>query len=157
MDTHIHTLLAWTAKSQIDHARSNRWYVIGGVLCGLMIVYGIVTGAYTEAVVFLLLPGAFYLIRNQSHTAHDAQITDAGFIYDGTLTPWSELKEFWILRGSNYYELHIDPVSTLKPEIVIQTGDIDPILIRDTLLEFVAPAVGKKERIVDALIRFCKL
>jgi hypothetical protein len=157
MDTHPHTLLSWTAKAKVDHQRGSLWYMIGGGLCGFMIVYSILSGAYTEAVVFLLLPGALMLIRHASHKTHTAAITDAGFLFDQKLTPWSDLDEFWILRGTDYFELHLSHKSTLRSDIVIHTGTQDPMQIRDLLLTYVAPGIGKKERIVDALIRFCKL
>ncbi|MEQ1849434.1 MAG: hypothetical protein ABL890_02490 [Candidatus Peribacteraceae bacterium] len=157
MDTHPHTLLSWTAKAKVDHERGNLWYVIGGGFCGFMIVYSILTAAYTQVIVFLLLPGALMIIRRASHKEHTAAITDAGFMLDGALTPWNDLDEFWILRGSDYFELHISQKNSLKGDILIQTGSEDPMQVRDLLLTYVKPGIGKKERIVDALIRFCKL
>lgn len=157
MNTHTQPILSWHAKSKVDHSRGTLWYVIGGALSGVMIVYGVLAGQYMVTVVFLLLPAAYYLARKQDHRIHEVHVREDGFELDGRLTPWGECKEFWILQGPGYFELHIAPVRQFAPEIIVQTGETDPYLVRDTLLGFVKPGVGKRERILDALLRFTKL
>jgi hypothetical protein len=96
-------------------------------------------------------------VRHQTHDTHKADILTTGFQLDNTLSPWEDLKEFWILQGRGYYELHIAPKNTRKADIVIQTGEKDPFVVRDMLLQFIPQTAGKREKILDAIIRFCKL
>jgi len=157
MDTHTTPKLSWKAKSQVDHNRGGTWYIISGIFFGFMVMYGIVFGEYTVAVVFLLIPGVFYLVRNEAHREHEVRILEEGCEFDGVLTPWNQLKEFWILKGPGYYELHITPINNFSRDTIVQTGEIDPLTVRDTLLQFLPQATGKREKILDAIIRFCKL
>lgn len=157
MDTQTNTLLSWSAKAKVDHARGGVWFVASGIFCGLMVMYGVLSGSYMVAVIFVLLPVAFHFVRNENHQTHSANIQEQGFEFDGALVPWDELQEFWILQGKGYYELHVAFKKNRKGEIVIQTGANDPMVVRDTLAQFIPQTTGKREKILDAIIRFCKL
>lgn len=88
---------------------------------------------------------------------HHIRIREIGLQFDEKLYSWGECKEFWILQGPDYYELHISSKKQMKGDVVVMTGDIDPFLIRDTLAKFLPQVAHQKERLLDAIIRFCKL
>lgn len=157
METNTNTLLTWEAKAKVDHKRGGVWFIASGIFCGIMVMYGVLSGSYTAAVIFVLLPVAFHFVRNQGHRTHSANIQEQGFEFDGVLTPWDELQEFWILQGKDYYELHVAYKKNRQAEIVVQTGALDPYEIRDALARFIPQTNGKREKILDAIIRFCKL
>ena len=157
METNTKTLLEWQATARPDQERSEKWYVAAGSCCALMIAYGILTGAYSLSIIFAFIPGLYYLLRNQSHKQHEIRILETGIDFDGRLSVWGDLKEFWILEGPGYYELHVAPVKQMKGDIVILTGDKDPYLVRDTVALFLPQIAHRKERLLDAIIRFCKL
>jgi hypothetical protein len=77
--------------------------------------------------------------------------------YDDAFFSWSECEEFWILRSPDYYELHITLKNRLKSDLIIQTGEADPYTLRDTLSQYLPQTIKKREKILDAIIRFCKL
>lgn len=158
MQTNTNTiLLEWEAPSRPDHDRSPRWYITGGSSCGLMALYGIVTGTWSMALVFAFIPALYYLIRNTSHRNHVIRLRELGVEFDGRLTPWGELKEFWILSGPAYHELHIAPVKKSRAELVIQTGDIDPYALCELLGQYMPQIVDRQEHLLDAIIRALKI
>jgi hypothetical protein len=157
MQTNTNTLLEWQAPTRSDRVRSDQWYAIGGALCAVMIAYGILSGSWSLSLIFALVPALYYVLRNKSHSKHTIRLKETGIEYDGRLTPWAEWKEFWILEGTDYYELHIAAVRTTRSELVIQTGEIDPYAIRDALGQYIPQIAHQKERLLDAIIRFCKL
>ncbi len=159
METNTHPLpiLEWQAPIKVRHERTEKWYVVTAVCCALMIVYGILSGAWTMSLVFGMLAGLFYLTHKQNPHLHTISILDTGVFFGGRLYIWSECKQFWILRAETYHELHIEMKRSLVPDIVIQTGTMDPYVVRDTLAEFITPIEHRKEKILDAIIRFCKL
>lgn len=156
MNTNTNLLLEWHAPSRPDHVRSDKWYVVTGCLCAVVIAYGVLTAAWGLSLTFALLPALYYLIRNQGHRKHHIRIFEIGIEWDGRLIPWSDWKHFWILEGPGYHELHIEPMKR-GTELVVQTGDLDPFLVRDVLGVFLPQIGHQRERILDALIRFCKL
>ena len=158
MQTHTpDILLSWKAPEKTAHQRSERWYVIGSCITATMIVYGILSGTWSMSISFALLAGLFFLIRNEEPPVHEIALLDIGIRFNGQLHSWSEWKQFWILQGKDYHELHIETKKRLRPDLVIQTGDIDPYQLRDVLSQYIPQTDEQKERILDAIIRFCKL
>lgn len=150
-------LLQWSAPVRTNPVRSEKWYLTGGLLCATLVTYGILTAAWSLSLVFAFVPALYFLSRNQDHKDHSIQLLEDGIEFDGVFRPYSDFREFWILQGPGYYELHIAPVKQWKPEIVIQTGVEDPFHVRDVLGAFLPQIAHQKERILDAFIRFCKL
>lgn len=157
MNTNTEPILQWSAPMKVTHERSDRWYLIGGLLCMSAIVYGIISGSFSLSVTFAMIAGLYYLVRNEKHPDHAIRINAMGVELDGNFHSWGDFKEFWILQGDTYYELHISTTKFLRPDIIIQTGNIDPHVIRDAIAQFLPMTDQKKERLLDAFIRFCKL
>ncbi len=157
METKTQSLLEWQASARPDHERSEKWYIGAGICCILMIGYGILSSAWALSFIFAMIPALYFILRNQSHKQHTIRIRDIGIEFDEKLLSWGELKEFWILRGSGYHELHIAAKKQMKSDIVVMTGEIDPYRIRDTIGAFLPQVDHRKERLLDAIIRFCKL
>ena len=150
-------LLEWQAPSKLTHERSPRWYVGMSIASATIIAYGILSDAWSLSLTIALLAGLFFLIRNEEHKAHTIRILDIGIQFDEKMHIWSECTHFWILQGTNYHELHIERKRRLSGDIVIQTADIDPYVIRDLLSKYIPQIAHQKEKILDAIIRYCKL
>ncbi len=158
MDTNTNPpLLEWTAPAKVVHERSEKWYLVAGLLCAIMIIYGILIGAWSLSICVAMIAGLSFLIRNEGAHVHRIRILDIGIEFDGKPSIWSDWKHFWILRGEGYHELHIESRKPLTPDLVIQTGEIDPYAIRDQLSQYLVQIDHQKEKILDAIIRFCKL
>ena len=158
MHTDLHTpIIEWQAPSRITHKRTQGWYMSASIVTLAMIVYGILTGAWSFSVTIAILAGLFYLIRNEPHALHTIRILPLGIEFDGITHGWNEWKDFWMLASPDHCELHVEPVKYLKHELIIHTGNVNPLLIRDTLSQFLPQNPQKKERLLDAIIRFCKL
>ena len=156
-NTHTQILIEWQAAAKVNHVRSEKWYVVNGLLCATLVAYGVLSGSWALSITFGMIAGLYFLTRNDEHKAHVIRIFEYGIEFDGTLHSWSEWENFWILRADNYYELHMAPVKPLRPELVVQTGDADPFVVRDIIAQYVPQIGHQKERVVDAFIRFCKL
>lgn len=157
MNTNTDIFLQWQAAAHPEHERSPRWYLFGGALCAVMAVYGLLSATWGMTIVFAMIPALYYLVRNQSHMKHDIQITNVGIVFDGRTFLWGELSEFWILAGPGYHELHIAQKKKTRADIVIQTGNIDPYAIIDLLSQVLPQVADRRERILDAIIRYCKI
>jgi hypothetical protein len=150
-------LLGWQATSIPVHERSNRWYAISGTILLLGIGYGILSGAWSFSIVLLLCGAMYFLLRNHVPQTKSILIAREGVILDGDFTRYEDLAQFWIIETPHYHELHIASRSRRRGEIVIQTGETAPAVIRATLGQFLEEAKEKRESLIDILIRLCKL
>lgn len=150
-------LLEWQAPSRISHDRGPGWYVAASVVTLGLIVYGVLSGSWLFAITIGILAGLFYLVRNEAHPIHTVRILELGLEFDGKLHPWNEWKEFWMLSGPKHCEVHLEFRKGFRPNLVVHTATMDPLVVRDVLAHFLPQNPNKRERLLDTIIRICKL
>lgn len=150
-------LLSWTAPSHHNYERSPRWYVLGGILVLCTAAYGILTGAWSVTLVSLLLGGVYFLTRREATALKEIRIETDGVQFQDSFTPWAQCKDFWLVTTPLFAELHIVRKGTVKGDVRIQTGTIDPLVIRSTVSQFLPMRPDQREHLFDAIIRLCKL
>lgn len=74
---------------------------------------------------------------------------------EGDYTEWMHCNGYWILRGPDYAELHIEKKDGTS--VKIQTGDVSPFTIHDILSPLTEELEDRRERLLDIIIRICKL
>ena len=150
-------ILRWEATRNPAHVRSTRWYLIGGVFVLSCAVYGILTGQWSFTVVMILLAGMYVLTRHTAETNVSIAITQDGVICRNEFTSWKDCMDFWMLQGHDYVELHIAKRKRWGGDIVVLTGNNNPQLIRSTIGQYLPERSGQTERLLDTIIRICKL
>ena len=104
-------------------------------------------------------------MRNTAPRKITIRITAIGVQVEENVTPWNQLKDFWILLGPDYSELHFAPQGMAQRELKVFIRDPqttaenapDPGMIRETLLQFLPERPGMQERFLDSLARILKL
>ena len=150
-------LLEWQSLDSHPHNRSPRWYMIGGIFIIAFAVYGLLDESWTTVLVALLMGGMYFFMRNMKPEFMNVRIDGLGIVVAGKRSPWSSLKEFWILTNEEHAELHISRTSAFYPEITIFIQDTDPAAVRETLLRFIPERKGMNERFLDYVTRILKL
>ena len=150
-------LLEWTAPSHFNHERSHRWYLISAVLVIGIAAYALLTGAWSVAVVTLLLGGVYFLTRREPTALKYVAIERDGMQFEGTFLQWSQCKEFWLVQTPLFTTLTITRKTGFPRLFSVQTGNIDPTVIRSTLSQFLPMKADQRETLLDVIIRICKL
>ncbi len=152
------TILEWTAHSTPEHDRSPRWYLMGSMLVLAFAAYGIVSADWTLTVLTLLLGGTYFLVRRAPATMATIAIQDKGFLFNGTFVSWGDCSGFWMIHTPGWTELHIrSNRGVIKRDYIVQTADIDPNAISAILSHFLQQRSDQRERLIDRIIRLCKL
>lgn len=151
------TLLTWTAPAIADRKRGPTWYLVAGILCAGAVAYGVISGAWSLSVTAGMLAGLTLITKDLRPHSRKVAIDPRGIAIDEAFLPWNELHEFWILMGSGRSELHISRATHWKPDLVLHLGEVDPYSVRDTLGQFLPQNPRAKEKLLDTIIRFCKL
>ncbi|TSC58244.1 MAG: hypothetical protein Greene041619_675 [Candidatus Peregrinibacteria bacterium Greene0416_19] len=140
------------------HERAGHWYLFAGAALIAALLYGAITGAWTFAIVALLIAALYWLLRRSPPVTKVISIAAAGYTFDGGFTAWNDCEGFWIVRTPAYAELHIRRKTPgWNREVSIQTGDIDMARIRAQLSQFLEEQTDRKEYLIDRIIRLCKL
>jgi len=128
----------------------------GLVVIGLM-AYAIITLAWTFLVVIVLAAIVYGLVHHKPHPQHTVSIMEKGIRWNKRMVPWEDCEGFWMLQGPGYVELHIEVKKGLSRHLTVQTGTNDPLQIHGLLSQFMPFLADRRENILDAILRICKL
>lgn len=148
-------ILTWTAKEHVEHKRTIVWYICAALFIGLCIAYSIWTQAWTFTFLTIVLSVLYFTLHKKEFPLKTIRLWRSGFAIGDTYNEWGECKGYWIVKGPDYYELHIE--KNIGAEVKIQTGEIDPYLLHGLLPNLLPQLEGRKESTLDTIIRICKL
>lgn len=149
-------IVSWEAPSANHHIRSERWYVIAGITALAMAVYGIVTGAWTFTVVILLCGAMYVLLRGHTPATRVISLYEHGVRYERTFIRWQDIAGFWFVHAHDFTELHLAK-KTDDDEIMIHVKGIELQELHTLLSHFTPELTDKHEKLLDVIIRLCKL
>lgn len=150
-------LLSWSAPSIRVHKRSHQWYKVGGIIVIVGAAYGILFGSWTLSLILLLTGGMYYLLRGAAAPSKLISCTKEGVVFEDSFTRWEDLEGFWMIHTPEFSELHLTPKEKTRTPIVIQTGTIDPLMIKSIIGQFIPEQTEKVESLLDVLARILKL
>ncbi|MBT4153233.1 MAG: hypothetical protein HOE53_01135 [Candidatus Magasanikbacteria bacterium] len=127
----------WTTKEYEQPARKTRWFVVMGIISGILIFYGLVKGNFLFSLIIMLFFIVLFLQSHQKPPLVGFAITPIGVVVGNRLYEYAELKQFYIIYQPPQVEmLYIETTGISRPMLRIPLMDQDPIEIRDTLLQF---------------------
>lgn len=138
-------LFQWTIKEYEDHERGKRWYVVMTILGLLLIAFGLLSGNFLFSLIIILFAIILYLQSHQSAPEVLISITDLGVLIGSRLYQYSELESFYIIyEPPQVKSLFFETNSWYRPRIQISLERMNPLEIRDTLLEFLDEDLEKE-------------
>lgn len=150
-------LLSWTAPERPPHARGLKWYLAASSVVALLLIHAVWTGAWTFVVVLVLLAVVYGLLHGKPPLTHTVSIAEQGLTWDKKVIPWGELSGFWMLQGPGYIEVHIERKRRGSDRFIVQTGECAPVEIANALSRFLPSFPDRREKLLDYIIRICKL
>ncbi len=149
--------LRWEAPRHAAHERGVWWYGIGSSIVLCTSIYGILSGAWTLALVSILCGALYFLVRDHRLPDSTCVLTQLGVELDGVFMPWSSLKGFWFLQTPTFTEIRFTPKTPHAAIRNIQIGQQSPNDIRAFLSGVATELTEEKEGILDTFSRFAKL
>lgn len=149
-------LIGWEAPASPDIERSAQWYAIAGVLAISFVAYGIVIHSITTVTVAVLMIGVYVLTHAKPGKKIAVEIREDGIAIDGVAHSWTEYKNFWILQGDGYSELHLAG-QRKNQHFKVLIARIDPGLLASILVHYIPQNPDARENIFDFILRVCKI
>lgn len=158
MNTHIPTeepILEWKAPQHLHHERTRSWYIFAALFVTGCLVYSVYTTAWTFTLVLVIMTGLYLHVHEEAPAEKHMRIWKNGYALGDKFVTWTACDGYWMLKGKGYFELHIEKKNGYETKI--QIGENDPYKIHDTIALFTPELPDRKERILDTIIRICKL
>ena len=150
-------LLEWTAPTHPTHVRTWRWYAIAGTVVALLLVFSAWTGAWSFALVTVILSAVLLFSQHRGPANKIIQIYENGFRIDRQFTPWGQCTGFWLLQGQDYVELHIERAQKYNNHVRILTGSVDYRDVYTVLANFIPLLEERQESVLDNFARSLKI
>lgn len=145
------TLLAWKALSFVKTPKSNAWYIVVFVILVSLVALGLFTDNFPLAILAILIGLILYLFEKKDPQAFRFAVTVEGIVAQNRLYKFSALENFWIFyQPGGKKELSLKSSKAFIPYITIPLGDVDPVLLRKVLVEFL-PEVEHDDVALDSL------
>ncbi|MEK7576575.1 MAG: hypothetical protein AAB482_02665 [Patescibacteria group bacterium] len=146
--------IAWKAPEYVYYKKSPDWYWSLGILGAALIGVALWQNNFLFALITLVGTFAIALYAVRKPRTIEIKISIKGVEIDNTLYPYESLKSFWIFyRPGGVKELSLMSEKMFMPRIAIPIGDIDPVELRDLLIQSI-PETAQEESFADAIARW---
>jgi hypothetical protein len=152
-------LISWEVPEFEKHKKSLGWYVTGGIVLLILLIYCIKTANFLFAVILLMAAIIIILYDFRESREVEFALTSSGVKFGEKEYPYENFKRFWIVyEPPEVKKLYLEFQSVAMPRLVVSFNDINPNEIRKFLLEYVAEDLEEKdEPFTDYLGRVLKL
>ena len=131
-------IISWIVPEYETYDRSKSWYIIASIVAIIVLIHALWTANFLFVVIIVL--ASTVIILNDSGKPEDIgfAIVDEGLIIGTKFIDYDELKNFSIIYKPHqdikklYFEFH----NIIRPRLSIQLGNINPLKIRDILLNY---------------------
>lgn len=148
------TVLSWKAPSFKKSERTTKWYLIAGLIVACLIAYSAWQGDWFIIVITIIVSAVmFWYVHTVNPTEVSYRITPVGLYVDDKFHPFAEMHSFWMVYNDTVKNVYIAFRKKYLPSLVVNTENIDPVLLKGYLLKKIPEQEGRDESLVDKLIR----
>lgn len=136
---------------RVEH---NRWWYIGmAALFGSLILYSVLTANVLFAIILVLM--VFIIIFQYFQPARSISIIigEDGIILDKRFYSYKILKSFWLVYDPPEVKyLYLDFKNQMKKSLPIPLEEINPLAVREVLLNYLEENLNKEEEELDETV-----
>lgn len=149
----VPTLIHWQGPEYEHYPKEKIWYAGASLILAAIIIYALVTNSPIMAITFILVGVVGYVQLEKLPRVLDFKVTIDGLVVGNEIYKFDDIKSFWIFYEPPHIKIlsiHIDAL--LTPYIHIPVHQIDPVKLREVLMEFI-PEVKQEQTLVDTVER----
>jgi len=152
-------LITWTFPEIIKHERSRGWYIAAIIIGVLLLIYALFTFNLLFALIIIVTAIILFLRHKEGVSDIDFTIYEDGVEIGNNFHEFRELRDFYVIyEPPEVKNLYLNFRSALQPRLQIPLDDINPVKVREILLDYLNEDLDKEnEPITDALGRWLKL
>jgi len=145
--------IQWSALEFIKHDKNPLWFITGGVIAAIFLIFAIWTKNFIFALIIVLAAFSIFIWTQKKPRKIVFSLTGKGLKIEDNFYAFDHLKSFWI-----FYEppeikyLSVESKKLFMPRIIIPIGEENPNKIREFLLKYL-PEEKQHESLIDILAR----
>jgi len=149
--------IVWTAPEFVHYPKSRGWFLILGIAGLALIAYFLVQKDFLTSMMFVLLLAMAFLFARARPRQITITLTPRGVKLNDTLLAYQQIKTFWIVYEPPHIKtLNFETSAYLNRFLTLQLEDMDPVQVRDFLLEYLSEDLDRQERLPDKISRTLK-
>jgi len=131
-------IINWKITEYEKHYRSKKWYIVAIAFAFSLLLFSFFTSNFLFAVIILITTIIIILHEGQTPALINILIESEGIIIGKKFYDYDELENFSVIYKpkQDIKKLYFEFKNTMYPRISISISDIDPVLIRKTLLKY---------------------
>ena len=143
----------WTIQEYEQHQRSVRWYIIMITVGLLFVIYGLISNNFLFSLIIILAGIILFMQSYQKPAQVLFQITELGVVIGRKFYNFSELENFFIIyQPPEIKSLFFQTSNVVHPILSIPLLDENPVIVRETLLEFIDEDLDTEKEPLSATI-----
>jgi hypothetical protein len=152
-------LITWKFPEYEELKRGKAWYIIGGIVIILLFIYSYFTNNPLFALIVLIGAILTVILARRKPELVDIFITNTGVLIGNTFTHYRDFKDFAIVyQPPEVKKLYLETRGALKPRFTIPLEDINPLAVREILLDYLDEDLEREEEASsEVLTRLFKL
>ena len=150
----IEPIISWQAPEHFYVEKRPDWYWTVGIITLALAAVAIILGNVITGI--FVVVAAVALVLHASHPPHivNHEINDRGIQVGDRLYPFLALESFWIAHDQLPGKMILKSRKLFMPYTVILIDEIDPELVREVMLKYIAETEHHEHFLTYALERF---
>lgn len=152
-------LVGWEIDEYAAHERSRMWYILASVIGVGLIIYAVLTSNFLFAVIILMIAVIMMLSIFTKPEKIPVMITTTGIVVGDMYYDYQSIRDFSIVYDPPEVKLlYLDFYAMTHPLLSVSLEDVDPNIVRDSLLPFCLENLKRtQEDLTDVMRRLYKL
>jgi hypothetical protein len=151
-------LFEWDVSEYLAHQRGRLWYGITLGLSLILIIYSICTANFLFALIIIIAIFILFLRSYNPPRQLNFKIREEGVMLGNQFFPYNTIQNFYIVYKPPIVKKIFFSLKSFLPDLSIELKDINPLIIREKLLEFLREDLEKERETMDDVLEiFLKL
>jgi hypothetical protein len=148
----------WQIPAYPHYERGTLWYVVTGLIGGVILVIAFLTYNFLLAVLIVMVGVVMVIQGGVRPPMVEVEIGALGVRRGAHFYPYASIDHFWIVYDPPVKSLHFIVPRSMFPTVHIPIDDQDPVELRATLKKFIREDLERdSEPVLDTVSRILKI
>ena len=154
------SLINWSFPEIVLPERSRSWYIWAMLIGVAILLYSIFTANFLFGLIVILIAIVIISYHHKDVSEVEFAITENGVVIGDKFYIFKDFKHFYLVYEPDRHikNLYFELKSSLRPRLTIPLQDVNPIKVRDILLEYMDEDTSQEaEPLSESISRRFKL